>query len=235
MKKVLHKAGERGGGDYGWLRTNYSFSFASWYDPTRMGFGVLRVINDDWIAPHQGFGAHPHKDMEIITIVTSGVLSHQDSMGNAGTIPAGDVQVMSAGSGVVHAEENRSDEPLTLFQMWIEAKEKNTMPRYEQRAMRLDQESAGARLVVGPPGTLDALTINQDAFLYQIVLLEGGVDHYVPSTPGRGIYFFVLDGDVTVAEEELHARDALGLEEAEEVVLSSSTGARVLVFDVPMP
>jgi quercetin 2,3-dioxygenase len=234
MKSVIHRADERGGADHGWLKTRHSFSFAHWYEPTRMGFGALRVINDDWIAPHMGFAPHGHKDMEIVTIVTSGTLTHEDSMGNLGVIPAGDVQIMSAGSGVTHSERNDGDEPLTLFQIWIEAKEKGIVPRYGQESLRLREAGEGLTLLVGPIWTPHTLTINQDACIYYASINPESSITFYSSHPERGIYFFVIDGDVTLAGESLGPRDAMGATEVKEIDLKSSAGAHLLIFDVPM-
>lgn len=234
MNAVIHHANERGGGDFGWLKTRHSFSFAHWYEPTRMGFGVLRVINDDWIAPHQGFGAHPHRDMEIITIVTNGTLTHEDSMGNHGIIPAGDVQIMSAGTGVVHSERNESDEPLTLFQIWIEAREKGIMPRYGQRSFQLSENKFDSSLLVAPLGTPDVLTINQDAYIYSAVVDAAHPFIYRVHNPQHGLYLFVITGELSVAGATLRERDAIGITDTTEIELQAKTETRVLIFEVPM-
>ncbi len=234
MKVLIHRADERGGGDHGWLKTRHSFSFADWYEPTRMGFGALRVINDDWIAPHQGFGAHSHRDMEIITIVTSGTLIHEDSMGIHGVIPSGDVQIMSAGSGVVHSERNEGNEPLTLFQIWIEAKEKSITPRYDQRKMHLDDTTSSIHLLVAPLGTPDALTINQDAYIYHIFVDAKHPFVYDLNDPRNGVYIFVIDGELMIAEEILRARDAMGITGVNTIEMRTTKTARLLVFEVPI-
>lgn len=234
MKKVLHRADERGRGEHGWLSTRYSFSFADWYDPSRMGFGMLRVINDDRIAAGSGFGAHRHQDMEIITIVTKGAVTHEDSMGNRGEVPAGDVQVMSAGTGVTHAERNDSkDEELTLFQIWISSDRKGATPRYAQKAFGLGSTEPGATVLVAPDDTGGALPIYQDAYLVQGIIDREHPLAYELKNPSHGLYVFVVDGTVKVAGEVLASRDALGIVDAEEVLLESDALARVLLIEVP--
>jgi hypothetical protein len=160
LKTELHKADKRGKGDYGWLTTRYSFSFADWYDPSKMGFGKLRVLNDDVIAAGAGFGKHGHRDMEIITVVTKGAVHHEDSMGNSGVVKAGEVQVMSAGSGVMHSEQNNSEtESLELFQLWVESSARGITPYYNQQSFDFLSVTNGFMELVGD----SSLTINQDA------------------------------------------------------------------------
>lgn len=234
MEKVVQRTQDRGGGDHGWLKTRYSFSFADWYDPTRMGFGVLRVINDDAIAPHQGFGAHSHRDMEIITLVTSGTLTHEDSLGNLGVVEEGEVQILSAGTGVVHGERNDGDKPLTLFQIWIEAKEKGIVPRYGQSDVGLGAQPPGFKLLVAPLGTPEALTINQDAYIYHGVIDSEHPLQFTPANLEHGIYLFVIEGEIRAEGETLYARDALGLTGAGILPIESDSPSRFLLFEVPM-
>ena len=233
MEKILHRSDKRGKGEHGWLSTRYSFSFADWYEPSRMGFGALRLINDDTIAPHSGFGMHPHKDMEIVTVVTSGTLTHQDSMGNVGVLRAGEAQVMSAGTGVVHAEYNDADEPLTLFQIWITPKALGTRPRYEEAAF----ESGGAHgrtLLAGPDGVQGALPIGQDAYISRAVFDSAEPMAYELHSATNGLYIFVTGGSVECAGEHLDDRDALGLVGAAHVDLVGRAGATALLFEVPL-
>lgn len=233
MKTILHKADSRGVAEHGWLHSSFSFSFADWYEPTRMGFGVLRVINDDVIDPHSGFDKHPHKDMEIITIVTEGAVTHGDSMGNTYSVPAGDVQVMSAGTGVVHSEHNREDTILKLFQIWITPRTKGLAPRYDQRSFG-PAEKNKIELLVSGNEVDDALCINQDAYVSRVVLEEGKEVEYMLNRPENGIYVFVVKGGVRVAETNLSDRDALGIIEAKEIAICASTLAELLIFEVPM-
>lgn len=228
MQKVIHRAHKRGVGEYGWLSTRYSFSFADWYDPTKMGFGALRVLNDDTIAPASGFGMHSHRDMEIITIVTSGAVTHEDDMGNKGTVPAGDVQVMSAGTGVTHAEHNRSpDEPLTLLQLWIEPRKKGGVPHYAQKSF-----DANATLLVSPHGQEGSLSIGQDAFVSRVAVPSAY--RYTIQKTGNGVYLFVLTGEIVVDGVQVSTRDALGVTETDTIVITSPAEATVLMIEVPM-
>lgn len=231
MKKTIHRADERGVGEHDWLSTRYSFSFANWYEPTRMGFGALRVLNDDKINGRNGFGAHGHRDMEIITIVLSGTLTHQDSMGNTGTIRAGEVQVMSAGTGVVHAEFNDDDEELTLFQLWIQSDQNGHEPRYAQRAFPTDAKET---LLVAPLGHKNALGIHQDAYVTKMILSENESRIYDIKKAGNGAYVLVVSGEVESLGETLRKRDAMGIEAVEEISITAKTQTELLVIEVPM-
>lgn len=239
MHCVVHPAHERGGADYGWLKTRHSFSFASWYEPSRMGFGALRVLNDDWIAPQSGFGAHPHRDMEIITIVREGAVTHADSMGTESVVPLGDIQVMSAGTGVVHSERNTSVEtPLSLFQIWIEPNVRGVAPRYGQMSYPTD---AGVHMLVAPEGSgvPDALSIYQDAYIAYGTIERGDAYRYRLHTPGHGVYLFVESGVVDVGmheaeETELNASDAAGFWDISELSVRARERGAVLFIEVPM-
>ncbi len=235
METVLHRAEDRGRGDYSWLATRYSFSFADWYDPTRMGFGALRVINDDRIAPASGFGAHRHQDMEIVTIVTQGAVTHEDSLGNRGRVPAGDVQVMSAGTGVTHAERNDSlSEELALFQIWVATNKPGADPRYAQKPFNLESNAPGLTLLVAPTDEEGALPIQQDAYIYRGVIAGATPLTYALKGVAHGAYVFVIEGEVLVAGETLGTRDAIGIADTEAFTLESSGAAKVLIIDVPV-
>lgn len=235
MEKILHRAAERGGGERGWLSTRYSFSFADWYEPSRMGFGALRVINDDRIAPANGFGAHRHQDMEIITIVTKGAVTHEDSMGNVGQVPSGDVQVMSAGTGVTHAERNDSvDEELTLFQIWIAPDRRGATPRYAQKPFGLTSKDPGLTLLVASTDECGALPINQDAYIYHGILDGKNPLLYPLRDAGHGAYVFVIGGEVKLGGETLLSRDAMGIAGTSTFTLDSVNLARVLIVEVPL-
>lgn len=237
MIRIVHKAEDRGVSEHGWLSSRFSFSFAEWYEPSRMGFGALRVINDDTIAPHSGFPPHPHRDMEIITIVTHGAVTHKDSMGNEGVISAGEVQVMSAGTGVMHAEINGDDEELRLFQIWIEPKLSSIVPRYDQQNFSLQKHPDGRTLLVSPEGEEEgaSLTINQDAYLSWLELPEEETHIYELHRPGFGLYALVVEGEVVIDGEPLSSRDAIGLagmKEPTQIVAKTST--TVLLIEVPI-
>lgn len=232
MKKEIHRAESRGGGEHGWLSTRHSFSFADWYEPTRMGFGALRVLNDDRIAPGSGFPMHPHRDMEIITVVMKGALVHEDSMGNRGVVRAGEVQVMSAGSGVVHSEANASDtEPLELFQIWINTNGRGHTPRYDQHAYAPVRNELQSLVTSNESGGF--LYIHQDAHLCRGefdagLKREHRIKHY------HGVYFFVIEGKVRVEGEELGPRDAIGISHADSFIYETLEPSVFLLIEVPI-
>lgn len=235
MKTIRFNADTRGGGDYGWLKTRYSFSFADWHDPARMGFGALRVLNDDVIAPGKGFSPHSHKDMEIITIVTRGAVAHEDSGGGKGVVSAGEVQVMSAGTGVTHAEFSASTtEPLELFQIWIMPKAPGGEPRYTTKAFEGLGTRPGIEELVSPEHTINGLFIRQDAYLSFITLDGSGELTYTLKKEGNAAYVFVIEGTLTTAGETLNARDALAIAEANEISFTSTAKATALIIEVPV-
>jgi quercetin 2,3-dioxygenase len=234
VSTVLHRASERGVAEHGWLSSRFSFSFAEWYSPHRLGFGALRVINDDTIAPSSGFGMHPHRDMEIITIVTAGAVTHKDSEGNERVVAAGDVQVMSAGTGVLHSEYNNSStEPLKLFQIWITPNKQNAPVQYAQKSFNFLEVSDGALPLVAPfgKGRAGELMINQDAWITYVDTKTKPLDYRLKQE-GNGLYIFVIEGNCTVAGTKLSARDALGVSDTPSVSLSGE--ARALLIEVPM-
>ena len=222
----------RGGGDYGWLKTRYSFSFANYYDPTKMGFGVLRVINDDWIGPQSGFGEHQHANMEIITIPFVGTLSHKDSTGGEGNIGAGEVQVMSAGTGVVHSEYNHTDAPVELFQIWIEPKSYGVAPRYDQKAFNFEPKNNQLVLVVSSDGRENSLAIHQDALVYRGTYSEEKVERY-QITPGNGVYLIIRAGQVKVGDTVLTQGDALSVSEESELTLEITPESDFVLLEIP--
>jgi redox-sensitive bicupin YhaK (pirin superfamily) len=235
MKSIVHKAESRGLADHGWLKSNHTFSFARHYDPTRMGFGLLRVLNDDVVAPGMGFGTHPHDNMEIISIPLSGALRHKDSTGNVFPIRTNDVQIMSAGSGLTHSEMNHSTkESVNFLQLWIFPKEKNITPRYEQKTFSPEKRHNTLLTVVAPDDQA-AVWINQDAYLSLATLDQDVTLTYQAKKPGNGSYIFVLDGELDVADTHLGKRDAIGITDFDSVSLkATSPKAEVLVIDVPM-
>jgi len=236
MKKILHKAGTRGHADHGWLNSYHTFSFAGYYDPTRVHFGTLRVLNDDTVAGGMGFGAHPHDNMEIISIPTKGDLEHQDNMGNKQVIRQGDVQVMSAGTGIQHSEKNKShDEPVEFFQIWVFPREKNVTPRYDQKTFSEEDKKDKLVTVVSPIGTNDGgVQIHQDAWFSLGKLNKGLQLDYSLHKKENGIYAFLIEGDATVNGEKLNRRDGLGLTEVDKLQISADTDAEILVMEVPV-
>lgn len=234
--KQLTRSEERMHTQLGWLNGRHSFSFGRHYDPERMGFGPLRVVNDDIIAPGGGFPSHPHKDMEIVSLVLEGQLQHKDSLGNGRVIQAGDIQYMSAGSGVVHSEFNPSaDQPVHLMQIWIEPREKGLEPRYadQQIVGEVDNEW---NLILTPDGREGSMAIRQDAELRTLRLTAGKTVSYASVGEGRGLWIFVLQGDVLVAGETLARGDSLALTGVEQIDFEQrgATAAQVMLFDLSM-
>ncbi len=226
-------AQSRGQADHGWLKSHFSFSFADYYDPKRMGFGALRVINDDYIAPARGFGMHPHKDMEIITIPLKGTLQHKDSEGNSAQIKKSEVQIMSAGTGIFHSEHNASEnEEVELFQIWVMPKKYGVKPRYDQKIYELKENEL--TLIVSPEGQGSAVGINQDAYFSRGKLSEGKTLSYQVKKNGNGVFVFVVSGSLTVNGKELNTRDAVGIAETEVLNLVANKDVDVLLIDVPM-
>jgi redox-sensitive bicupin YhaK (pirin superfamily) len=235
MRYTTHNAKDRGKAEHGWLHSRFSFSFADWYDLKRMGFGALRVINDDVIDPDSGFDLHPHNNMEIITIVTEGSITHGDSMGNQEVVLAGDVQVMSAGTGVVHWEHNNSlNETLKLFQIWIHPKRRNIVPRYGQKSFGINWKSNTSQLLVSPDGREDSLSIYQDAFISRALLDTNQKQAYVLYDKRNGVYVMVIDGSIVIDSNTLTDRDALGIEGATVVDIIANENSRYLIFEVPL-
>lgn len=230
---TVHKSEQRGYAEHGWLRSHHSFSFADYHDPAHMGYGPLRVINDDHIAAGMGFGTHGHKDMEIITYVLEGAIAHKDSMGNGSTIFPGNVQYMSAGTGVRHSEFNPSpDNPTHLLQIWIQPSVINATPAYEEKHFSREDKAGRLRLVVSPDGADDSIKIRQDARLY-IGLFDGEQASSLILSKDRLAYIHLASGQLTVNGVQLSAGDAVKLREEELVQLEAGKQAEVLVFDLP--
>lgn len=235
MKTIIHRSAERGHADYGWLNTWYSFSFAGWFDAQKVHFGMLRVLNDDTIAPGQGFGMHPHDNMEIITIPLKGALEHKDSMGNTGQIKYGEIQVMSAGTGITHSEYNPSGKEETkLFQVWVFPKLKNIEPRYDQKAFSLSDRKNKFQILVSPERNTDTLWINQDAW-FSLGNFEKGIRaNYKLHHRNNGVYAMSVEGMISVAGETLLKRDAIAISEAEDINFEAAENSEVLLIEVPM-
>ena len=235
MKTKLFLADSRGYADHGWLKSSHSFSFASYYNPDQMNFGALRVLNDDWVAPSMGFGTHGHRDMEIISIPLSGDLKHRDNMGNETIIRSGDIQVMSAGSGVEHSEMNASSsEPVAFLQIWIFPKVKNVTPRYDQLTLKVEDSTNRWQQVLSPNKEDEGVWIHQDAFMHLNHLDSQSSTTYTLKNAANGVYLFVIEGEVTVEGEPLRRRDAIGITEADKFTLSAQTNAKLLAIEVPM-
>ncbi len=234
MKKVLHKADTRGHADHGWLKSFHTFSFSSYYDPQRVNFGLLRVLNDDTITGGKGFGKHPHDNMEIISIPIYGALAHHDSTGRDKIIKTNDVQIMSAGKGIAHSEYNASENDSANFlQIWILPKLKNIEPRYDQKTFEPSGRKNKFQVVVSPEDEA-AVWINQDAYISMGNLEKGIVLDYKIKKSKNGIYVFVIKGDVKINGELLKTRDAIGISDIEKIDIEAIADAELLLLDVPM-
>jgi redox-sensitive bicupin YhaK (pirin superfamily) len=235
MKTVLHQSNTRGHANHGWLNAKHTFSFANYYNPQRMNFGVLRVLNDDAIAGGRGFGMHPHDNMEIITIPLEGDLEHKDSMGNSEVIRSGDVQVMSAGTGVFHSEYNKnSDKPVKLLQIWLFPNKRNVKPRYDQITLTNATVENQLSQILSPNPNDEGVWIYQNAWFHWGNLTEGFSTNYTVKAKNNGVYVFVVEGKVTVAGQTLEMRDGLGIWDTDSFSLIAESKAKVLLMDVPM-
>ena len=235
MNYVLHKSETRGSADHGWLLSRHTFSFADYYNPERMNFGLLRVINDDIVKPSMGFGTHPHENMEIVSIPLIGSLRHQDSMGNKHVINAGEVQIMSAGSGLTHSEYNNSEkEDVNFLQIWVFPKEKNIAPRYGQLYFDSADRQNKFQVLVSPQKSDDEIWINQDAWFSMADLEAGKEITYQKHLNANGVYFFVIEGSVDIEGTSLERCDGLGLEHGESLTIKAKSNTQLLVIEVPM-
>lgn len=238
MKTILYRASSRGHANHGWLDSYHTFSFANYYDPNRINFGALRVVNDDIVKGGEGFGTHPHDNMEIISIPLYGDLEHKDSMGHTEIIRSGEVQVMSAGTGITHSEYNpNEDKPVNLFQIWIFPDKQNVEPRYDQKAFDFIHNKNQLVQIVRPVDDIDneGLWIHQSAW-FSIGTFEKGIQiGYELKKKGNGVFVMVVEGEFTVEGQKLHHRDALGISDTESIKLVADTeNARILLIDVPM-
>lgn len=235
MKTILHRAETRGHADHGWLNTHHTFSFAGYHNPDRMNFGALRVLNDDIVAPGMGFGKHPHDNMEIVSIPLQGDLEHQDSMGNKSVIREGDIQVMSAGTGVFHSEYNPNNDKETHFlQIWLFPRERNLAPRYDQISIREVAVPNRFYQILSPNKREQGVWINQDAWFSMAHFDSGATDNYTLKRSGNGVYVFVLEGCLKTNNIELNARDGLGVTDIVEINVSAVTPSKVLLMELPM-
>lgn len=233
---TFHSASSRGHADHGWLKTYHSFSFANWHNPERMHFGALRVLNDDQVAAGRGFGRHPHDNMEIISIPLSGDLRHEDSMGNETVIREGDVQVMSAGTGVVHSEFNHSaEEEVRFLQIWVYPDTRDLAPSYDQKHFPPSEQTNTWQNIVRPASsTGDGVAIHQNTWLHLGRYSPGSTPTYQAQSSGNGVYVFVLEGNAIINGQKLGRRDALGIDSNKEFKVDCIEDSRILLLDVPM-
>ena len=228
MKKEIYEAEDRGKADHGWLQSRFSFSFADYHDPNKMGFGKLRVLNDDIIAPDKGFGMHQHDNMEIVTIILEGALEHEDSMGNKEILKKGEVQRISAGSGITHSEINASKEKTKMLQIWIETKEQNIKPSYEQNKYEIKDNEI--KTIVSGKKQKNTLYIHQDAYFSIGKLNKNKSSEYKLKT--KMAYIFVIEGNVEIEKKQLSRRDAIGIKETDKINITAKEKSEFLIIEV---
>ncbi|TGD57795.1 pirin family protein [Flavobacterium humi] len=234
-KTILHKADTRGHADHGWLQSFHTFSFANYHNPERMHFGALRVLNDDTVSAGMGFGTHPHENMEIISIPLEGDLEHQDSMGNKTVIRNGDIQILSAGTGIRHSEYNKNtDEPVKFLQIWIIPNKRDTEPRYDQITLDPKERHNKLQQVLSPNPQDAGVWIEQDAWFHLGTFDKGTTTDYQFKKQGNGLYVFVLKGTITVNNQELNSRDGFGIWNTDTVSIQANSQAEFLLMEVPM-
>ncbi|KFF10943.1 pirin [Chryseobacterium soli] len=233
---VIHKADSRGKADHGWLVSNHTFSFANYHNPERMHFGVLRVLNDDQVEGGRGFGTHPHDNMEIISIPLEGDLEHKDSMGNAAVIKSGDIQVMSAGTGIMHSEYNKnSDSVVKFLQIWVYPKKRNVPPRYDQITLDKAQRQNIFQQIVSPNADDEGVCIHQDAWFHLGTFEKGFQTQYQVKKKGNGIYAFIIKGNAEIEGQKVEERDGFGVWDIADLNIKSTTdGTEILLMEVPM-
>ncbi len=232
---VLHNANTRGGANHGWLIANHSFSFGNYYNPDRMNFGCLRVLNDDYIAAGKGFGTHGHDNMEIITIPLEGDLEHKDSMGNTAVIKKGDIQILSAGTGIQHSEYNKNtDQPTKLLQIWVLPQLRNIEPSYDQISLSLADRHNKLQQIVSPNKDDEGVHINQNAWFYLANFDTDFNTTYNIKSTKNGVYIFIISGNLTVNNIELNTRDGFGIWDVDSITLNAKTNTEFLIMEVPM-
>ena len=232
---VLHKSETRGDANHGWLHSRHTFSFADYYDPEREQFGVLRVLNDDIVEAGRGFGSHPHNNMEIISIPLEGDLEHKDSMGNVTVIKNGDIQVMSAGTGITHSEYNKNkDKPVKFLQIWVFPNHRNVKPRYDQITLNVNDRHNKLQQILSPDPDDEGVWIYQNAWFHLGKLDKGFQTDYTIKAQNNGLYAFILSGDVTILDQKLEPRDGLAIRDIDKVSIRADTDAEILLMDVPM-
>ncbi|MFN7313219.1 MAG: pirin family protein [Bacteroidota bacterium] len=232
---VLHKANTRGGADHGWLKTKHTFSFANYYNPERMNFGVLRVLNDDIITGGSGFPTHPHDNMEIISIPLFGDLEHKDSMGNVSVIKQFDIQAMTAGTGIKHSEYNKNiSKEAHFLQIWLFPRKAGLKPSYDQKTFKPESRENKLEVIVSPEGKDGGISIHQDAWFSMGRLQKGKSAQYNLKRKGNGVYAFVIEGSVTINGQALDKRDGLGIWDVNQLNIKTTNGCELLLMDVPM-
>jgi redox-sensitive bicupin YhaK (pirin superfamily) len=235
MNTILHKANTRGHANHGWLNSNHSFSFANYYNPERMNFGVLRVLNDDIVAGGRGFGTHPHDNMEIISIPLEGDLEHKDSMGTVGIIKQGDIQVMSAGTGIFHSEYNKNeDREVKFLQIWVFPNKRNVEPRYDQITLDHKKMDNNFAQVLSPNANDDGVWIHQNSWFHLGNLNSEFSGKYELKDKANGVYAFVIEGDIEIAGQKLSKRDGFGIWNTDTIDIKSNSDSKVLLMEVPM-
>ncbi len=235
MNTILHKANTRGVANHDWLTAKHSFSFANYYNPDRMNFGVLRVLNDDRIAPSKGFGTHPHDNMEIISIPLAGALEHKDSMGNGAVVRNGDVQVMSAGTGIQHSEFNAlDDQDMKLLQIWLFPNKKNVQPRYDQISIKDIEKKNEFYQVLSPNANDEGVWIHQDAWFHLGEFDQEIFTNYKMNKEGNGVYAFIIEGTAEIAGQALERRDGFGIWNVQDFEIIAGKNSRILLMEVPM-
>lgn len=232
---VLHKSETRGDANHGWLHSRHTFSFADYYDPGREQFGVLRVLNDDIVEAGRGFGSHPHNNMEIISIPLEGDLEHKDSMGNITVIKNGDIQVMSAGTGITHSEYNKNkDKPVKFLQIWVFPNKRDVKPRYDQITLNVKDRHNNLQQILSPSPDDEGVWIYQNAWFHLGKLDKGFRTDYTIKSQNNGLYAFILNGEVTILDQKLTSRDGLGIRDIGKVSVQADTDSEILLMDVPM-
>ncbi len=235
MKTLYHSADSRGYANHGWLKSFHSFSFANWQNPEKIHFGTLRVLNDDTVSEGMGFGTHPHRDMEIISIPLEGDLEHKDSMGTTSVIRNGEIQVMSAGTGVFHSEYNKNkDEAVKFLQIWIFPREVNLTPRYDQISIKDGEKLNDFQQILSPNQNDEGVWIHQDAWFNLAKFEKGFAKEYQFNKEGNGVYAFVLNGSAKIGDQVLNTRDALGIWDTESFTLEATEDAEILIMEIPM-
>lgn len=234
-KHIIHRAETRGHANFGWLNSFHTFSFGHYYDQSRVHFGALRVLNDDTVSQGMGFGTHPHDNMEIISIPLEGDLEHQDSMGNKTVIKHGDVQVMSAGTGIQHSEYNKNkDQQVKFLQIWVFPNKRGVEPRYDQISLDVNDRHNKLQQILSPNAEDEGVWIYQDAWFHMGNFDEGHTSTYQLKKEGNGVYAFVLEGEFTINGEKLGRRDGMGLVDFSEIKIEANTKAEILLMEVPM-